>query len=293
MKDNANPTIYSVRRELDFSEGHYRDVIQKFDLNNRCNDQYSTNDALQKGGRNWLPKHPTPELRSVHMALSYIDDNSTSSTNEGYDSLSLLKRSGMKPLHTSSHLSDCFKRSFFEPFPTSSSTHIPSNNKQSMESHSVQCNSIVRKRDLWTQSSVFDIIRNIQDPEHPLTLEQLKVVNIDHIKVVDNYVQRSSAHEPGSRSNDGSISFSKVEVRLTPTIPHCSMATLIGLSIRVKLLRSLPKRFKITVRIQPGTHASEHAINKQLADKERVSAALENNHLLDVVNRCIENGMKA
>ena len=28
-------------------------------------------------------------------------------------------------------------------------------------------------------------------------------------------------------------------------------------------------------------------VNKQLADKERVAAALENNHLLEVVNRCL------
>ena len=70
------------------------------------------------------------------------------------------------------------------------------------------------------------------------------------------------------------------------------MATLIGLTIRVKLGRSLPSRFsQIMVQIQPGTHASEHAINKQLADKERVAAALENAHLLGVVNKCIANGM--
>ncbi|KAK2492310.1 hypothetical protein MC885_019381 [Smutsia gigantea] len=61
-----------------------------------------------------------------------------------------------------------------------------------------------------------------------------------------------------------------------------SMATLIGLSIKVKLLRSLPQRFKMDVHITPGTHASEHAVNKQLADKERVAAALENTHLLEV-----------
>jgi hypothetical protein len=69
------------------------------------------------------------------------------------------------------------------------------------------------------------------------------------------------------------------------------MATLIGLAIRVKLSRSLPPRFDITVQIQPGTHASELAINKQLADKERVAAALENPHLLGVVNKCIRNGI--
>ncbi|PVU90211.1 hypothetical protein BB561_004983 [Smittium simulii] len=68
----------------------------------------------------------------------------------------------------------------------------------------------------------------------------------------------------------------------TPTIPHCSMATLIGLSIRVCLIRNLPSRFKIDVKVRSGTHNSEAAINKQLNDKERVSAALENSNLLEV-----------
>lgn len=71
------------------------------------------------------------------------------------------------------------------------------------------------------------------------------------------------------------------------------MATLIGLCIRVKLIRSLPRRFKVSVRINPGTHASELAINRQLNDKERVIAALENVHLLSVVNKCIANGMNS
>ena len=65
------------------------------------------------------------------------------------------------------------------------------------------------------------------------------------------------------------------------------MATLIGLCLRVKLIRSLPRRFKVRIRITPGSHASEVEINKQLNDKERVAAALENAHLLEVVNKCI------
>jgi len=79
----------------------------------------------------------------------------------------------------------------------------------------------------------------------------------------------------------------QIKVNFTPTIPHCSMARLIGLSIRVKLLRSLPPRFKVTVEITPGTHSSEQAVNKKLADKERVAAALENSHLIEVINQCI------
>ena len=44
---------------------------------------------------------------------------------------------------------------------------------------------------------------------------------------------------------------------------------------------------QVEIRITPGTHASEHAVNKQLNDKERVAAALENEPLLKVVNKCI------
>jgi metal-sulfur cluster biosynthetic enzyme len=79
----------------------------------------------------------------------------------------------------------------------------------------------------------------------------------------------------------------EINVKFTPTIPHCSMATLIGLSIRVQLLRSLPSRFKVSVAITPGTHNSEDAVNKQLADKERVAAATENSHLIEVINQCV------
>ncbi|XP_065360160.1 MIP18 family protein galla-2 [Calliphora vicina] len=121
--------------------------------------------------------------------------------------------------------------------------------------------------DPFDTREIFDLIRNINDPEHPLSLEELRVVQEDLIKVSDEK--------------------NEVFVNFTPTIPHCSMATLIGLSIRVKLLRSLPPRFKVTVEITPGTHASENAVNKQLADKERVAAALENKHLAEVINQCI------
>ncbi|XP_051756989.1 cytosolic iron-sulfur assembly component 2B [Ctenopharyngodon idella] len=114
---------------------------------------------------------------------------------------------------------------------------------------------------------IFDLIRSINDPEHPLSLEELNVVEQMRVNVNDQE--------------------STVSVEFTPTIPHCSMATLIGLSIKVKLLRSLPDRFKIDVHITPGTHASEDAVNKQLADKERVAAALENSQLLEVVNQCL------
>jgi metal-sulfur cluster biosynthetic enzyme len=119
--------------------------------------------------------------------------------------------------------------------------------------------------DDWSESELFDLLRNINDPEHPLTLEQLNVIRPELIKINKNLIT----------------------INFTPTIPHCSMATLIGLSIRVQLIRTIPERFKVDIKVTEGTHQSEGQVNKQLNDKERVAAALENTHLLKVVNQCL------
>ncbi|KAG5546477.1 hypothetical protein RHGRI_018608 [Rhododendron griersonianum] len=121
------------------------------------------------------------------------------------------------------------------------------------------------------QLEIFDILSDycidIKDPEHPYSLEELKVITEDAIELdaKRNYVR----------------------VTFTPTVEHCSMATVIGLCLRVKLMRSLPSRFKVDIRVAPGTHATEAAVNKQLNDKERVAAALENPNLVDMVDECL------
>lgn len=59
----------------------------------------------------------------------------------------------------------------------------------------------VRQRDAIDAVEVFEAIRHLNDPEHPLTLEQLNVASLDLIAVDD--------------------AASTVDVRFTPTIPHC------------------------------------------------------------------------
>jgi len=122
-------------------------------------------------------------------------------------------------------------------------------------------------RDAFDAEEIFEHIKDINDPEHPYSLEQLDVVSVNHVTVDD------AAH--------------RIKVAFTPTVPHCSMATLIGLSIRVKLLRVVPRRFKVDIIVSPGSHSSELAVNKQLNDKERVAAALENPNLLEKVELCL------
>lgn len=122
-------------------------------------------------------------------------------------------------------------------------------------------------RDPIDAAEVFDLVRDIRDPEHPYTLEQLGVVS------------RSAVRADDRRG------YARVEV--TPTVEHCSMATLIGLCVRARLDEALPPRFKARVRLARGSHSTEEAVNRQLADKERVAAAMENARLRAEVDRCL------
>mmetsp|Transcript_34995 Transcript_34995/g.68729 ORF Transcript_34995/g.68729 Transcript_34995/m.68729 type:complete len:153 (+) Transcript_34995:56-514(+) len=116
---------------------------------------------------------------------------------------------------------------------------------------------------------IYDIIRSIQDPEHPHTLEELRVVQEGHV-----YVK----HENNRDS---------VVVWFTPTVPHCSLATMIGLCIRHKI-ESIAEDIKVDVVVKPGSHNTDAQITKQLNDKERVAAALDNPTLRDTVERLIK-----
>lgn len=118
---------------------------------------------------------------------------------------------------------------------------------------------------------VYDLIRGIIDPEKPETLEELNVVSEEDISV--------------SRLNKDYL----IKVVFVPTVPHCSLASLIGLSIRTKLETSIPDKFKLDIFIKEGTHATADDINKQINDKERIAAAMENPNLQRIVNQCLEN----
>ncbi|CAJ1931048.1 unnamed protein product [Sphenostylis stenocarpa] len=106
-----------------------------------------------------------------------------------------------------------------------------------------------------------------EDPEYSYSLEQLKVVTEEAIEVDDkrNYVR----------------------VTFTPTVQHCSMVTIIGLCIHVKLMRSLPSRYKVDIRVAPGSHTTVDEVNKQLRDKERIAAAMENPNIVHLLDDCL------
>jgi metal-sulfur cluster biosynthetic enzyme len=114
----------------------------------------------------------------------------------------------------------------------------------------------------------------VSDPEHPHTLGELNVVRLPDI------------HLTPPRDNPRGLA--NVLVELTPTINHCSLATVIGLAVRVRLEQALPPNYRIDIRMKEGSHAQDDQVNKQLADKERVAAALENDTLGGVVDNMLK-----
>lgn len=50
---------------------------------------------------------------------------------------------------------------------------------------------------------------------------------------------------------------SVIQVEFNPTVPHCNLATIIGLCIRIKLERALVDPFKLDIYIKEGTHSTE------------------------------------
>jgi hypothetical protein len=78
----------------------------------------------------------------------------------------LLKHVGLTPFS-----------SFQQGFGFTSSAHVP---EESEGEDKIM-------REPFDADEIYENIRNIQDPEHPLTLEQLNVVNRKHVEVIDSW----------------------------------------------------------------------------------------------------------
>ncbi|XP_063701078.1 MIP18 family protein galla-1 [Culicoides brevitarsis] len=123
------------------------------------------------------------------------------------------------------------------------------------------------------KETIYDILRTVRDPEKPTTLEDLDVISEDYIFV--------------EKPTDSNVHVVRVEFK--PTIQHCSLATLIGLCLRVKIERNINHKLKLDIYIRKGTHSTEEEINKQINDKERIAAAMENPNLRELVENCIKD----
>lgn len=279
VKENANPQLFSVENANRYSHS------QRAPLN--WTKLGSFRQETKKRGASSVPTTAIlPTSVEDKAILRAIVDSSRATMNGS--SVGLLRKAGLVIPTYSSSIAGLEKASSSSCYSDSSRPvfRLMEEKEDAIDSKEIGDSGTKDNGDesKITAEEIFDIIRTIQDPEHPNSLEQLGVVTLEQVELS----LACDRKEKTNRDQD------EVSIRFTPTIPHCSMATLIGLCLRVKLHRSLPPtKFKVDVSIEPGTHVSEKAINKQLRDKERVRAALENKHLAGVVDKCIRNGMMA
>ena len=116
---------------------------------------------------------------------------------------------------------------------------------------------------------IFDLIRIINDPEHPFNLEELNIISLDDI-IVDN-LNRT------------------IKIFFTPTIENCIFANSIGLSIKKKLLNFISPKYNIIVLIKEPKNENDKIKNKKLNDKERLETSNLNKDLVDLCSYAIIN----
>lgn len=117
-------------------------------------------------------------------------------------------------------------------------------------------------------------LAGIKDPEEPFTLEQMHMLTEEDVEVTPTAVP-------------------SLRITWKPTNPACTCAVNIGLCIRYKLMTEFPELpFKVDIHVRQGSHSAAedgtyYTVDKQVNDKERVAAALENPDIMELVTTCI------
>jgi metal-sulfur cluster biosynthetic enzyme len=112
---------------------------------------------------------------------------------------------------------------------------------------------------------VMDVLREVYDPEYPISVIEMNIVDEDSIEILD---------------------CSRIRVTFKPTTPFCPMGGLIGVLMKYALEKAL--NVKAEVLVKPGTHVSEDAINAAINDKNRYEAILKQLSDTGLLKRCVK-----
>jgi metal-sulfur cluster biosynthetic enzyme len=99
--------------------------------------------------------------------------------------------------------------------------------------------------DLTSVEEIFEALKPVMDPEHPISITdpQMNIVTKEYINVDDGLIR----------------------VAFSPTTPYCPMGGLIGILIRHRLESVYPES-KVIVKLIPGSHSQEDAVNSMIND---------------------------
>jgi len=112
---------------------------------------------------------------------------------------------------------------------------------------------------------VMDVLREVYDPEYPISIIEMNIVDEDSIEILDR---------------------GRIRVTFKPTTPFCPMGGLIGVLVKYALEKTL--NVKAEVLVKPGTHISEDVINATINDEKRYEAILKQLSNSGLLKRCVK-----
>ena len=141
----------------------------------------------------------------------------------------------------------------------------------------------------WIPSCVYiiSLLNEIKDPEFPYHISNLDILSIEKV-LIQNFILNQNIY---------------ITVIIAPTYKMCTLSSFIGLSIENllynkaigKLLNDyFPQgwSWKYSTFIPPKFHLKGSVISKQLNDKERISAAMENFSIRNIIKFSYYNSKK-
>ena len=113
------------------------------------------------------------------------------------------------------------------------------------------------------KDQVLEVLKKVYDPEYPMPITELKIVDKDDITITDD----------------------TMKIEFKPTAPYCPMGGVIGIIIKYALEKKFGKN--VDVRVKTGTHAQESMLNLMLSDRKRYEETLERLKSSGMLERCI------
>ncbi|KAI3380940.1 hypothetical protein SNEBB_006777 [Seison nebaliae] len=152
-------------------------------------------------------------------------------------------------------------------------------------------------------------IDSIRDPEKSATLAQLDVVDSERVHIqfyddndqicsINNYSEEFVNNIERQRNEISESVLSIIwrnnirwiiDVVIKPTIPHCHLASIIGLSIYCRLKELINEKGRINITFLPGSYNDIERTEKQLADKERRLVAFEDKEITRQIEKCLSS----
>lgn len=187
-KENANPTIHAVR-----PSGKYTRILLQ---------QQEASSLLL--GQAAISKYSESVVKNSASTNHFFDSNDETTSIQSVDERSvwmalqdITQQSQQQTHHPKTNLKNAFVEVAAKTTPLQilkdAGFYVDTQIQftlpvfQPLKSRSTNCKSTpTTQRDPFDEEEIFDMIRTINDPEHPLTLEQLNVVNLHDIHVLDH-----------------------------------------------------------------------------------------------------------